>query len=338
LMCPGMPILASSIADKIGHIMNFGDGWYGGVFISTMYTLTFMSNDIGYIVREALTSIPGKSSFHQCIADVIGWHQQFPNDWHRTWFELQKKWSSDIGCPDGVFTPFDIDAKINSAYVAMALLYGNGDYTKTLTIAARAGQDADCNPSSAGGVLGTMLGYKKIPAYWKQGLKEAEDIPFKYTDMSLNKVYDIGFKHALQNIQGNGGSLSNDSVSIRCEIPRAVRFEESFPGIYPSVKMELPDNNIHSIKFDFTGSGFVLRGESKKKIESLPDYVFKADLYIDDEKVETASLPTSFITRRHELFWKYALADRQHQVRIEILNPDSNYSINTWDYIVYKNK
>jgi hypothetical protein len=338
LMCPGMPILASSIADKVGHIMNFGDGWYGGVFISTMYTLTFVSNDIGNIVTEALTSIPAKSTFHQCIADVIRWHQQFPNDWHRTWFELQKKWSSDIGCPDGVFTPFDIDSKINSAYVAMALLYGNGDYTKTLTIAARAGQDADCNPSSVGGVLGAMLGYKNIPAYWKQGLKEAEDIPFKYTDMSLNKVYEIGFKQALQNIQGNGGSITGDNISVKREVPKTVRFEQSFPGIYPSVKIELPANNSNTINFDFTGSGFVLRGESKKKSDSLPEYIFNAVLYIDNEKMETAKLPTSFTTRRHELFWKYALPDRQHQVRMEILNPDPNYSIRAWDYIVYRNK
>src|SRR6476659_2894563 len=33
LMSPGMPNTASAISDKIGHIMNFGDGWYGGVFI-----------------------------------------------------------------------------------------------------------------------------------------------------------------------------------------------------------------------------------------------------------------------------------------------------------------
>jgi hypothetical protein len=55
--------------------------------------------------------------------------------------------------------------------------------------------------------LGTMLGYKKVPAYWKQGLKEVEDIDFKYTTMSLNKVYEIGVKHALENIQRNGGTV-----------------------------------------------------------------------------------------------------------------------------------
>ena len=113
--------------------------------------------------KEALNTIPQQSDLYKCIADVIKWHSQYPNDWHQAWFELQKKWSSETGCPDGVFNAFNIDAKINSAYVVLGLLYGNGDFTKTLEIATRAGQDADCNPSTAGGILGAMIGYEKVP-------------------------------------------------------------------------------------------------------------------------------------------------------------------------------
>jgi hypothetical protein len=102
--------------------------------------------------------------------------------------EVEKKWSSDIGCPDGVFMPFDIDAKINAAYVVLGLLYGKGDYGKTLEIATRCGQDSDCNPASAGGILGAVIGYSDIPDYWKQGLDRVEDEDFKYTTMSLNDV------------------------------------------------------------------------------------------------------------------------------------------------------
>jgi hypothetical protein len=338
LMSPAMPRVAAAISDRVGHIMNYGDGWYGGVFISALYTMTFVSSDLNYIVNQALKSIPAKATFHQCIEDVIRWHRQFPGDWHQTWFELQKKWSSDIGCPDGVFAPFDIDAKLNSAYVTLALLYGGGDYTKTLTIAARAGQDADCNPSSAGGILGAMLGYKKIPAYWKMGLKEAEDIPFKYTEMSLNKVYDIGFRHALRNIETHGGRMAGDTVSIAFLPPEPVKFEQSFPGMYPVNKIDFQHSDIKELHFDFKGTGFVIRGEAKKKKEGTEDYVFSATLYIDHEKVETAKWPTNFTTRRHDLFWKYALPQGEHEVSIQILNPDSNYSVNTWDYIVYRNK
>src|SRR6195952_2218021 len=76
LMSPGMPNTASAISDKIGHIMNYGDGWYGGVFVGAMYTIAFGSGDIRQIVSEALRTIPEQSEFHQCIADVIQWEKQ----------------------------------------------------------------------------------------------------------------------------------------------------------------------------------------------------------------------------------------------------------------------
>jgi hypothetical protein len=41
LMSPGMPNTAATIGDGIGHIMNYGDGWYGGVYVSAMYALLF---------------------------------------------------------------------------------------------------------------------------------------------------------------------------------------------------------------------------------------------------------------------------------------------------------
>jgi hypothetical protein len=40
------------------------------------------------------------------------------------------------------------------------------------------------------------------------GLAEAESINFKYTTMSLNTVYDVGLKHALENIKRNGGTVN----------------------------------------------------------------------------------------------------------------------------------
>ena len=104
--------------------MCYGDGWYGGVYVGAMYSLAFVYDNIYEIVTEALKTIPQQSTFYQCIADVIRWHKEYPEDWHQTWFEIQKKWSVDKACPEGVFVPFNIDAKINAAYVVMGLLYG----------------------------------------------------------------------------------------------------------------------------------------------------------------------------------------------------------------------
>src|SRR5258706_4414521 len=198
LMSPGMPNTSSAISDKIGHITNYGYVWYGGLFVGAMYAIAFGSDDINHIITNALKTIPEQSEFHMCIGDVIEWHKKYPNDWKQSWLEVQKKWANDIGCPDGIFAPFNIDAKVNAAYVVIGLLYGEKDFTKTLEITTRCGQDADCNPSTAGGILGTILGYEQIPSYWKMGLHDAESIEFRYTRMSLNKVYETGLKNALE--------------------------------------------------------------------------------------------------------------------------------------------
>ena len=338
LMCPGMPNAASAISDRVGHTMNYGDGWYGGVYIGAMYALAFSSNNISDIVAEALKTIPRQSNFYKCINDVIQWHKKYPADWKATWFEVQKKWTDDIGCPEGVFNAFNIDATVNAAYVVIGLLYGAGDYTKTLEISTRCGQDADCNPSSAGGILGTVLGYDKIPAYWKQGLKEAESIDFKYTTMSLNDVYDIGLKHALKVIEANGGKTTGDQVTIKTQLPVAVKYEKSFPDLYPTEK-QWPkwSGNKDEFSFEFTGTGFVIRGETAKWMSESAQ-VFNAELYVDGQKIESIPLPANYTTRRYELAWKYDLPNGNHQVRFKILNASTENKIDGVQVIIYGDK
>ena len=338
LMSPGMPNTASQISDKIGHIMNYGDGWYGGVYVGAMYALAFVSNDMEYIVKNALNTVPKESEFYQCMNDVINWHKKFPDDWKQTWLEIQKKWADDIGCPDGVFAPFNIDAKVNAAYILIGLLYGEGDFTKTLEITTRCGQDADCNPSSSGGILGTILGYDKIPAYWKQGLKEAEEIDFKYTTMSLNDVYGIGMKHALANIQANGGTVLGDKVTIKQQSPSPVRFEKSFDGSYPVAKIPLRwSTGKDEINFEFDGTGFVMRGDASKW-DSKADYVFNTELYINGKLVESPKLPVSYTTRRYEIAWKYGLPKGKHVVKFKVLNLSNDHQVRVSDAIIYADK
>lgn len=338
LMCPGMPNAASTVSDKIGHIMNYGDGWYGGVFVGAMYSYAFISDDIQYVINQALKTIPAKSQFHQCISDVIKWHKQYPNDWKSTWFELQKKWADDIGCPQGVFAAFNIDAKINAAYVVLGLLYGNGDFGKSLEIAARAGQDADCNPSTAGGILGTMMGYDKIPAYWKTGLKEVEDMDFKYTTMSLNKVYDVSYRHALEMIRRNGGKITDKEVVLPVQEPQTVRWEKSFDNMYPVGTIDFSKSITGEEEFEFEGTGFVIKGEAAKRNRNAPDTVLSATFYIDGKDAGTFSFPTSFTTRRLELLWKYQLPDTKHRVRIVAHNIPDGYDLRAMDCLVYKDQ
>jgi hypothetical protein len=266
---------------------------------------------------------------------VLKWYHQYPGDWKHTWFELQKKWAEDIGCPDGVYSVFDIDAKLNAAYVTLGLLYGKGDFTQTMEVTTRAGQDSDCNPSSAGGILGVILGYEKIPDYWKQGLKEIEGMDFKYTTMSLEDAYAASFKHALKLIEKNGGKIKGEDVTIKLQKPVEAKWEMSFEAHSPVEKRWLENKIIENqFEFDFEGIGFVLRGESAPW-NGESEYVTEAELYLNNKFVERVRLPAAFTKRRSELFWKYQLPHGKYNVKVRLINPSKENRIRVTDVVIY---
>jgi hypothetical protein len=340
LMSPGMANTAAGICDRIGHIMNYGDGLYGGIYVAAMYSLAFISDDIEFIVEEALKTIPQESDFYKCISDVIMSYKKDPNDWKEAWFEAQKKWTHDIGCPDGVFVPFNIDAKINAAYIVIGLLYGKGDYGATIDISTRCGYDSDCNPANAAGILGTMIGYNKIPAYWKQGLDKVENLNFKYTEMSLNKVYEVGLRHAGELIKRNGGTENNNSFTIKCQQPEAVPLEIGFKDLYPIRRVRIYkelNKKDNEILLNIKGSGFVVSGYASKTNDKGDD-IPEIDLFIDDKYVETIKMPTLNTIRRLEIAWNYDLQEGDHTIKLKTKRIPDNYFIQARDIITYSVK
>ncbi|MEK7751799.1 MAG: ADP-ribosylglycohydrolase family protein, partial [Acidobacteriota bacterium] len=170
VMAPGLFQSSNDIALRAGRVMNHGDGIYGGMFVSCMYAAAFFEKDPRKVVEAGLACIPKKSPYAILITDVLGWHKQNPSNWKKTWQLLHDKWDKDDVCPVGALTDFNIDAKLNGGFIALGLLYGDRDFFKTIDISTRAGQDSDCNPASAGGILGVMLGYRAIPDQWKGGI------------------------------------------------------------------------------------------------------------------------------------------------------------------------
>jgi hypothetical protein len=337
LMSPGMVNAAADIGWRIGHIMNYGDGVYGGIYVAAMYSLAFVYDDMEFIVEEALKTIPAESEFYQCIADVVKWYRQYPDDWKSAWFEAQKKWTFDKGCPDGVFRPFNIDAKINAAYIVIGLLYGNGDFGATVDISTRCGYDSDCNPANAAGILGTMTGYSNIPDYWKQGIDKVEDMNFRYTDMSLNKVYEIGYRHAVEMIKRNAGIEEDGNLKIVYQVPQIVPLEVAFEGIYPTGRIgfqrRLTEEN-PEITFDFSGCGFVVTGRAAKE-NNVPDSALEFEVFVGDTLIETVKMPTAFRERRHEVAWKYDLPEANHTIRLKAKKIPPGYRVEINDVLVY---
>ena len=335
IMAPGMPNAAVHYTDEIGHMMNYGDGWYGGVYVAAMYSMAFVSDDIEYIVSEALKTIPTESKYYQCMADIIKWHKEYPDNWEITWALAERKWGFDIGCPDGVYGTTNIDALINSAYIIMGLLYGEGDFYKTIDVSTRCGKDSDCNPASSGGILGVVLGYSNIPEYWKKNIYEVEDRNFAYTDISLNKTYQMSFNQALKVIEKYGGSVSDESVTIKTQVPETVRLEKGFEGHWPVKREEIRDHIDNCGEMEFNGNGVVLTYLMPMDNSG---YEAKVEVTLDGVVDRTVVLPASNNHRSLELYFKYGLPVGKHTVSLKWLNPDRKHPIEVRSKIVYSDK
>lgn len=338
LMAPGMVNSASEICDKVGHIMCYGDGWYGGVYVAALYASAFVYDDIHTVVTEALKVIPAGSDYYKCMQDVIAWCGE-NKDWKTTWQLVEDKWADEINCPQGTKAPFNIDAKLNSAYVVMGLLYGDGDMDRTLDVSTRCGADSDCNPATAGGILGTMLGYSNISEKWLKNIREVEEMNFDHTDISLNKVYRMSFDHALQMIERNGGTVGGDKVVIKIQKPEPVRLEQSFEGLSLVEKQSVNYKNFKKLyTYDFEGSAIVCRGKLNSNKNLCPkDYVAELAVTIDGNK-EIVRMPADFASRKFDIYWNYNLPEGKHTMTILWLNPIAEANVVLQDVVVYTTK
>jgi len=225
LMAPGLPQASNDLAWRVGRVMNYGDGIYGGMFVACMYSAAFFENDPRRIVEAGLACLPSASPYARVIRDVLEWSKQYPADWIQVWNRVEQKWNGREPCPDGALVPFNIDAKINGAYIAIGLLYGGGDFERTIKIATRCGQDSDCNPSSAAGILGVVLGYSRIPDVWKSGIPAIADKQFNFTNYSFRTIVESTQKRAIELVRRNGGRLEGDVLRLRIQKPRPARLE-----------------------------------------------------------------------------------------------------------------
>jgi hypothetical protein len=225
IMTPGLPQAANDVAWRAGRVMNYGDGIYGGMFVAGMYSAAFFESDPRKVVEAGLASIPEESPYAKLIRDVLEWSKKHPGDWIKVWNMVEEKWDKREPCPEGAEHPFNIDAKLNGGYIALGLLYGEGDIGKTIQISTQCGQDSDCNPSSAAGIVGVMTGYKAIPDVWRSGIEAIADEKFDYTDFTFRTIVESTLKRAIAMVERTGGRLEGDKLIVAVQEPKPAKLE-----------------------------------------------------------------------------------------------------------------
>ncbi len=252
LIAPGMPNVAIELGEKFGRLMNYGDGLYGGQFVGGMYAEAFFEDDMVKIVKAGLKCIPAKSQYAECIRDVLAWYKENPNDWEKTWQLIEEKYQDNpdyrrFSCDKG---DFNIDAKINGAYIVMGLLYGKGDPDKTIIISTRCGQDSDCNPSNAGGILFTTIGFKNLPDKFKSALNP--EGKFSHTPYNFPTLVEVSKKLVRQAVIRQGGSVmknmdGQEAFIVQVRKPKPSKLEQCWePG--PIANSKFSEEEMAKIK------------------------------------------------------------------------------------------
>lgn len=165
VICPGLPSQAVNLTRKFAGITNQGFPTHAAQFYAAMYAEAFFESDVNKLIDAALEAVPPTSRTYQVINDVKNWYIQDMADGQPDWRATRQKLYDNY---QGTYSHGRyynwIESTINTGATVMCILYGQGDYKKTVQIGVLAGWDCDCNPATAGGLIGVIGGYSSLPS------------------------------------------------------------------------------------------------------------------------------------------------------------------------------
>ncbi len=174
-LCPGHPELATRYAYFDSSIDHADEGTYGEVFWAAMQSAAFVESDIKKLIDIGLSYIPSQSALYKGITLVIDCYEngktcdeardiifkEVPGA-----FSYQHTKLKDIALTEYKPAPAGFDAPQNIAIAIMGMLYGEGDFGKSMLLAVNCGEDADCTAGSLAATLGIILGNSHLPEKW----------------------------------------------------------------------------------------------------------------------------------------------------------------------------
>ena len=181
-LAPGYPEVARryAFADAcIDHGM--GEGTVAEQFTATMESLAFFNDDIRDVLNQALAAIPQESRVARSVRIAMDGYDA-GKDWVTVRNELVKD-SEDLGW---------FMAPANIGYVVIGLLYGEGDFKKSMLTAVNCGDDTDCTAATIGAFLGIRSGMAGIPSDW------VEHIGDEIVTVSIDRSFEnIRYMHTV---------------------------------------------------------------------------------------------------------------------------------------------
>jgi hypothetical protein len=210
-------------ADKslwAARVTSDGFGVEPTVHYGAMYAAAFFEPDVAKLVDAGTAALPPGSRFASTVEEMKRLHRLYPGDWRKARREMAARYYRD----EPLETKTIWNANLNGAAGILALLYGGGDFQKTLDLACAMGFDADNQAATMAGLVALARGRAVIPREllfpfpelgWKEPLNDVyknvtrEDMP----DASLRDMARRMARQGVATVLARGGRrLLEDGV------------------------------------------------------------------------------------------------------------------------------
>ncbi|MDP3178060.1 MAG: ADP-ribosylglycohydrolase family protein, partial [Spirochaetaceae bacterium] len=202
LVWPSRPADAARYAATAASVSHDGEALNGARFVAACIAAAFdrPAGGMDAVVEAGLGQIPVGSTYERVARAVIAFRRSHPSDWRECQEYLLSEWGYDR-------YPGLCHVIPNAGVCVLSLLYGSGDFARTVEIATMCGWDTDCNAGNVGTVAGVLYGLDAIPARYRDPINDG--IVLSGLPGSLNVLDIPTFSRVLASI---GYRLVGESV------------------------------------------------------------------------------------------------------------------------------
>ncbi len=188
---PGDPTAAATMAWRDACISHVKNGIYGSMWAAACIAAAAVCTDPQTILEAGLEQIPRQSRLAACLRQVFAWRSQGLSA-GECFAQIRKEYAETSEYHWVHTLP-------NAMIVAVALLYGQGDFTRSVGLAVGAGYDTDCNGATVGSLVGIMHGMSGIDPAWQEPLcGQIRTQILGHERVALTDLADLTLRHICQ--------------------------------------------------------------------------------------------------------------------------------------------
>lgn len=216
---PGMISYAAGKSDWAARITS--DSWAVSptVLYGAMYADAFFCKDIRKLITRALKELPADDRYAIAVKEMIALYDKYPKDWVKARQIMAKKYYID----EPAMTKTIWNANLNGLCGILAMLYGEGDFQRTLDLSCAMGFDCDNQAATISGLLGVMYGAKSLPESLTKPIEGWEKpfndryiniTRFDMPDASIEDMIERTYNKAIELVCAKGGKVKGDMVYV----------------------------------------------------------------------------------------------------------------------------